>query len=327
MESLAQTNPDELENVLLDRVAAGFALDARGIDDAGAMLFGQAAERGVRLLQLLDKQYAVVVTNPPYMGSKNMDTMMLKYVERHFSSGKRDLYAAFILRNIDFTVAGGRVAMVTQQSWMFLSSFADLRAVPEDELSAKRIGGEFTGLLRETVLEGLVHLGRYAFSEIGNAVVAPVLFAVRDAAPTEDSKLWACRLNVPRPSAEQANLLQASVSRFSKTDSRDTLVTHTRQNDLLEIQGGVIAYYLTPAVLAIFATSPELSAVADVRQGYLLNKAGRAGSRAERTLTRHIVCYSHAAAKGAATDGGVRHGAGTGSTERDDRSDGPAQRD
>ena len=87
--------------MLLDRVADSFKAEAGNTDDVSAALFGREAEQGVRLLQLLDRQYAVVVTNPPYMGSKNMDTPLRKYVEKYYPSGKRDLYAAFILRCIE----------------------------------------------------------------------------------------------------------------------------------------------------------------------------------------------------------------------------------
>ena len=59
--------------------------------------------------------YDVVAANPPYMGSKNMGPILKKFVERHFSLGKRDLYAAFILRCLQLAGDSGRVSMVTQQ--------------------------------------------------------------------------------------------------------------------------------------------------------------------------------------------------------------------
>lgn len=102
--------------------------------DVAAQLFGRAAERGVRLLQLLDRRYAVVVTNPPYMGSANMGAVLRDYVEDHYVPGKRDLYAAFILRCLELSRPDGREALVPPQTWMFQSSFADLRAIAVDKL-------------------------------------------------------------------------------------------------------------------------------------------------------------------------------------------------
>lgn len=53
----------KLKRLLLDRVATSFAAEA---GDVAARLFGREAAGGVRLLQLLDRTYAVVVTNPPW---------------------------------------------------------------------------------------------------------------------------------------------------------------------------------------------------------------------------------------------------------------------
>src|SRR6266699_2880186 len=180
--TMANHDPVGLRQMLLERIADSFKSEAGNTDDVSAALFGREAEQGVRLLQLLDHRYAVVVTNPPYMGSKNMDTSLKKYVEKYYPSGKRDLYATFILRCIELCRPGGRVAMVTMQGWIFLRSFVDLRAVPDEKLLEAKKGG-FTGILRETSIEGLVHLGRYAFSEIGNAIVAPVLFTMQKTIP------------------------------------------------------------------------------------------------------------------------------------------------
>jgi hypothetical protein len=108
---MANRDPAGLRQMLLDRVAESFKAEAGDTDDASAALFGREAEQGVRLLQLLERRYAVVVTNPPYMGSKNMETLLKKYVEKYYPAGKRDLYAAFILRCIELCRPNGRVAM------------------------------------------------------------------------------------------------------------------------------------------------------------------------------------------------------------------------
>ncbi len=52
----------------------------------------------------------MVCTNPPYMGSKNMDATLKRYVEQHYKPGKRDVYAAFIMRCLELCQHAGRVA-------------------------------------------------------------------------------------------------------------------------------------------------------------------------------------------------------------------------
>ena len=79
LEELARHDPDELKRVLLERISRSFAAEAGNADDVGAALFGREASEGMRLLQLLEGKYAVVATNPPYMGAKNMVGLLREY--------------------------------------------------------------------------------------------------------------------------------------------------------------------------------------------------------------------------------------------------------
>src|SRR5260370_27252666 len=261
--SMADHDPMGLRQMLLDRIADSFKSEAGNTNDVSAALFGREAEQGVRLLQLLDRRYAVVVTNPPYMGGKNMDTPLKKYVERYYSSGKRDLYSSFIVRCLELCLPNGRVAMVTMQSWMFLRSFVDLRAVPNERLSEAYKKCEFTGLLRETSLEGLVHLGRYAFSEIGNAIVAPILFTMQHTPPVSNHQIWACRLTAPRPSEEQAALL-LKVAKLGRVTG---MLFKPYQADFLTIPETPIIYWLRPNFFKKLRSSYLLRNIAEIRQG------------------------------------------------------------
>jgi len=153
---------EDWKSHLLERLCAHFEEEFAS-NDFSSRFFGAAAGKGLSLFDFLSRRYDVVATNPPYMGSKNMGPVVKRYVETHFPAGKRDLYAAFILRCLELArPETGRVAMVTQQSWMFLRSFADLRAVEEEKL--KKTTG-FKGILRETSIETLAHLGPGAFGE------------------------------------------------------------------------------------------------------------------------------------------------------------------
>lgn len=76
---------------------------------------------------LLARQYDVVVTNPPYMGSSNMNDKLSKFVKDNHPDAKGDLFSCFIERGNRMAQADGYNCMVTMQSWMFLSSFEKLR--------------------------------------------------------------------------------------------------------------------------------------------------------------------------------------------------------
>lgn len=79
------------------------------------------------LMLALTGEYDALVTNPPYLGAGNLNTVLKQYLEKHYKDGKNDLFAAFILRLLDLCKSGGRVGMITMESWMFLSSYEKLR--------------------------------------------------------------------------------------------------------------------------------------------------------------------------------------------------------
>ena len=76
--TMAEADPKGLRNNLLETIANSFTIEAGNTSDVSVALFGREAEQGMRLLQILDRQYAVVVTNPPYLGSRYMDASLRK---------------------------------------------------------------------------------------------------------------------------------------------------------------------------------------------------------------------------------------------------------
>ena len=81
----------------------------------------------VKQAQVLSQKYDVVCTNPPYMGGSGMNSVLSEYVKRCYSEAKSDLFAALIIKCLEFTKQNGYSSLVTMQSWMFLSSFEELR--------------------------------------------------------------------------------------------------------------------------------------------------------------------------------------------------------
>lgn len=81
----------------------------------------------VNQAQALSQKYDVVCTNPPYMGGSGMNSVLSEYVRRCYSEAKSDLFAALIIKCLEFTKQNGYSSLVTMQSWMFLSSFEEMR--------------------------------------------------------------------------------------------------------------------------------------------------------------------------------------------------------
>lgn len=140
-------------------------LEAKGIGDN--LLLENTHKRALaalRMAEALGPRYAVVVANPPYMGSKGMNGPLSSWAKENYPNSKSDLFAMFIERNLDLAVRGGTVAMITMQSWMFLSSFEALRS----------------RILNQHTILSMAHLGARAFDSIGGEVVSTTAFVLEN---------------------------------------------------------------------------------------------------------------------------------------------------
>ncbi|WP_164926425.1 BREX-1 system adenine-specific DNA-methyltransferase PglX [Bordetella parapertussis] len=99
-------------------------------DMAGNLFLAETHQRVLSVLHMveaLSPRYAVVVANPPYMGGKGMNGRLSAWAKETYPNSKSDLFAMFIERGFDLIPKYGYSAMVTMQSWMFLSSYETLR--------------------------------------------------------------------------------------------------------------------------------------------------------------------------------------------------------
>lgn len=88
-------------------------------------------QRAIEQATYLTRSYAVVVANPPYMGSKQMNALLSQFMKAS-STQTRSPTCSPALSSAAPISAGtrGAVAMITMQSWMFLSLYEKLRASP-----------------------------------------------------------------------------------------------------------------------------------------------------------------------------------------------------
>lgn len=104
----------------------------------------------------------VVVTNPPFRTIKGMPTEQKEYLQEHYPMARCDMCNAFIERVMEILPFGGKAAMVTQNSWMYLDSFTPLRSK----------------LLKDYTVDNIWELGSNAFYDLSGekANVALVTF-------------------------------------------------------------------------------------------------------------------------------------------------------
>ena len=118
--------------------------------------------QGFRVIVALTDRYAVVVANPPYMGSGNMNAELSNYIKINYEEGKADLFAVFMLKAEEILDECGKCGMINMQSWMFLSSFEKLR----------------THVINSMQIDTMLHLGPHTFDELSGEVVQNTAFVL-----------------------------------------------------------------------------------------------------------------------------------------------------
>lgn len=203
------------------------------------------AEQVVAQAEYLSRSYAVVATNPPYMGSSNMGQLLSSWVKKHHPQAKSDLFAAFIERCLKLADAEhGLVSMITMQAWMFLGSFEKLRR----------------HILRNVPPATMLHLGERAFDSIGGEVVSTTAFVLEHGRSTEE--LCQYFRAVPANSeAEKEQLLRDALTGASG------LCFSARPHTLLALPGARLAYWLSPAMTRAFTMGKPLGEVAEPKVG------------------------------------------------------------
>ena len=187
----------------------------------------------------LVNQYETVVTNPPYMGGKGFSPKLKTYVEKNYKDTKSDLFAVFIERCNEFTKKNCYTSMITMQSWMFLSSFENLRK----------------NIIEKTEIKTLNHLGARAFSEIGGEVVSTVAWISQKKSPKNDGTYL--RL----VDYNNADLKEEEF--FNKAN-----YFQAKQKDFEKIPGSPIAYWVSDKIREIFEKNQKLGEIADLKNGF-----------------------------------------------------------
>ena len=187
----------------------------------------------------LTNKYEAVVTNPPYMGGKGFSQKLKTYVEKNYKDSKSDLFAVFIERCNEFTKKNCYTSMITMQSWMFLSSFENLRK----------------NIIEKTEIKTLNHLGARAFSEIGGEVVSTVA--------------WVSKKNSPKNDGTYLRLVDYSNAELKEKEFFNKAnYFQAKQKDFEKIPGSPIAYWVSDKVREIFEKNQKLGEIADLKNGF-----------------------------------------------------------
>lgn len=200
-------NVDEYDWDLLRRwvnsvdMGSQITFDTYGLDETAEKL-----KELIEIGAIMAQKYEVVATNPPYAGTSNLSAKVNNFVKKYYPDSKADLFAVFIERCGEMLKKNGYQAMITQHSWMFLSSYEKLREK-----------------LQQRIIVNMAHLGARAFEEIGGEVVQTTSFIMRKTttprfigkyvrlvegrSQQEKEKIFLLKENIYRNSSEKYSLI------------------------------------------------------------------------------------------------------------------------
>lgn len=179
-----------------------------------------------------------VLANPPYMGVRAMSASLKERLRREYSPFHTDLCVAFMRRCFD--LSDGAVGLLVQQSVWFLHRFERARRA----------------LLERAHLDWFVHLGPHVFEALQGEKAAVVMSVHHMGAASSGATEW-------------LDLREAR----DKHEALTRTTPHTAPaQELLEIPGAPLAYWIPSRVRALFRAHRTLGEVADIPGGQ--NKTG-----------------------------------------------------
>ncbi|WP_430750895.1 BREX-1 system adenine-specific DNA-methyltransferase PglX [Lacticaseibacillus zeae] len=234
--SLLDFSTVQLNDELINSIVSTKRVGQLSFDESQSLEHHNELSKLIAVGTALQNRYVINVTNPPYMGSGKMPSILSRFVSKHYPASKSDLFAAFIERLHGMTDEDGLFAMITQHQWMFLSSFKALRE-----------------RMMNWPIINMAHLGTRAFEEIGGEVVQTTAFVIQKHPESEYVGTYERLVNFDSQSKKQKAYLEAV-----KTPSLN-YVYRTNQTNFEKIPGSPVAYWVPENVFEKFQNSPSIS--------------------------------------------------------------------
>lgn len=244
---------------------------------------GLYAEATVTLLQemktlneKLSRQFSVVIANPPYMPVNSMEPWAKKWVEQHYPDEKSDLCTCFINRCLSFAVDGGYTSLITASSWMFISSFENMRKK----------------LIENDTIICMVQQSTHGYPN----VTVPTTIFVMEQANNHGTGAYIRLEDFDRPKWQQPKTLEAIKNHdcgwFYRADAED----------FKRIPGSPIAYWVSKAMYEAFE-SDALGLILKTREGMATANNDRFTRRWPEISYTRIVFECQSGESGLASNG------------------------
>ena len=121
-------NVDACDWDVLERFVEDLGTDGQiSFESVGSEETQESLRKLVRVAKNLGQKYDAVVTNPPYMGSSNMNATLSKFIKDNYADYKSDFFSAFIVKCSALAKKTGYLGFLTPYVWMFIQSYEKLR--------------------------------------------------------------------------------------------------------------------------------------------------------------------------------------------------------
>lgn len=193
----------------------------------------------LKINEIMNLKYDVVITNPPYLGLNGMNRDLDSYLKKYYPFSKYDLSTVMMEKNIQLTKDNGYIAMINIPSWMYLTRFEDLRV----------------SLLNEITIINLVHLGRGLFgSDFGT-----VSFVFKKNKVKNYKGIYKRLID----KQGEVDSLEVKESKFFD-EKRNYISSVDKFYDIPTIP---IAYWASNSLIEVYKTEPKLNDLVEPRQG------------------------------------------------------------
>ncbi|WP_347454206.1 BREX-1 system adenine-specific DNA-methyltransferase PglX [Acinetobacter thermotolerans] len=213
--------------------------------ESGDIFAQQSAQELFPLVQqaiLLAKQYDAVIANPPYMGNGYLNPLLKEFLKKNYGGFEKDLFSAFMIRNLGFSNASGQLGFMSPFVWMFISSYENLRTHFIDNATiSSLIQLEYSGFDGATVPICTFTLAKTHISDfIGSYVRLSDFKGAENQAPKTLEAI-----------------LNPSCGWFF----------NAKPDDFKKISGKPIAYWASTRILKLFNNEQKLSSLLETREG------------------------------------------------------------
>lgn len=185
----------------------------------------------VKVAMTLSRKYDVVITNPPYLGISNLEEPGKSYLIKNYPDSKSDMFAMFM--EVDLVKKNGFRALVNPDSWMFLSSFEDLR---------KKV-------LTNSTFITLAHLGLGVF----DAMVRTVTFIMRNLHFKYNGSYF--------------RLVEYKDKDLAFINHRNDVISVLSDDELAKLPGKPIAFWVSKEFLHTFDIGQPMDSLLTPKQG------------------------------------------------------------